>query len=127
MYRNVKCQTKIEFRISQRTDGTPLLWKNWSKRFKLTIGTIESAENSQSEREKRFNRFSDLVENNETKVTEINIHFKPRQYPVKQKARPVSKPDHERSLFDFLRKLEKADHRANKRKFEFCKNQTKWL
>ena len=37
------------------------------------------------------------------------------------------KQEHEKKLFDILNKLEKAEHRANKRKSEFSMIQTKWL
>ena len=48
-------------------------------------------ENSQSEREKIFKKVPDLFENNETiKETQINIQLKPGNYPVKQKARPIT-------------------------------------
>ena len=80
----------MEILITERTDITPLLGKDWMKKFKLTISKIQLAENNQSEREKVFNKFPDLFENNETiKDTEINIQLKPGHYPVKQKARPI--------------------------------------
>ena len=88
---------------------TPLLGKNWMKKFKLTIGKIQLAETNQSECEKVFNKFTDLFENNETiKETEINIQLKPGHYPVKQKARPV--PLHLQDLGRELEKLIKTGH-----------------
>ena len=38
-----------------------------------------------------------------------------------------SKQDHEKKLFDFLDKLEKAGYRASKKKSEFFLKETKWL
>ena len=81
---------KMEILITERTDITPLLGKDWMKKFKLTIGKIQLAENNQSEREKVFTKFPDLFENNETiKDTERKIQLKPGHQLIKQKARPV--------------------------------------
>ena len=81
---------KLQILITERTNLTPLLGKDWMKKFLLTIGRIKLAENNQSEREKVFNKLPDLFDNNETiKDTEINIQLKPGHYPIKQKARPI--------------------------------------
>ena len=81
----------MEILLTERTDITPLLRRDWMKKFRQTIGRTQLAENNQSEREKVFNKFPDLFENNEAiKDTEINIQLKPGHYPIKQKARPVS-------------------------------------
>ena len=106
----------MEILITERTDITPLLGKDWMKKFILTISKIQLAENNQSEREKVFNKFPDLFENNGTiKDTEINIQLKPGHYPVKQKARPI--PLHlQEDVGRELEKLIKSGHlEKNKR------------
>ena len=47
----------MEILITERTDITPQLGKDWMKKFKLTIGRIQLAETNQLEREKVFNKF----------------------------------------------------------------------
>ena len=41
----------MEIFITERTDITPLLGKDWMKTFKLTMGRIQLAETNQSEKE----------------------------------------------------------------------------
>ena len=80
----------MEILITERTDITPLLGRDWMKTFRLTIGRIQLAENNQSEKGRILNKFPDLFENNETKKdTVIKLQLKPGYFPVKQKARPV--------------------------------------
>ena len=101
-YENTK--QKMDILIIERTDITPLLAMDWMKKFKPTIGKIQLPGNNQSEREKIYTKFPDLFENNEAiKDAEKNIQLKPRQYPVKQKTRPVPLPLKE----DVGRELEK--------------------
>ena len=74
---------KMEILITEKTDMTPLLGRNWMRKFKLTISKKQLTDNNQSEREKVFNKFPGLFENNDTiKDTEINIQLKPGHYPV---------------------------------------------
>ena len=80
----------MQLLITERNDITPLLGMDWLKKFRLTIGNIRLDENSQSEKRQIVEIFPDLFRNNTTiKDAEINIQLKPRQYPVKERARPI--------------------------------------
>ena len=43
-------QQKLQLLITERNDKTPLLGKDWLKKFRLTIGNNRLDENSQSEK-----------------------------------------------------------------------------
>ena len=81
---------KMQLLITERNDITPLLGKDWLKKFKLTIGNIRLDDNNQSEKRQIVEKFPDLFKNNTTiKDAETNIQLKRGHYPVKQKARPI--------------------------------------
>ena len=88
--------------VTERTDITRLLGMNWMKRFKLTIVKIQLADNSQSEKEEIINLFPNLLDTNVKNDTKINIHMRPKHFPMKQKSRQVPL----KSLLNVGRELE---------------------
>ena len=101
---------KMQLLITERNDITPLLGMDWLKKFKLTIGNIQSDEKDQSEKRRVIEKFPDLFRNNTTiKDTEIDFQLKPGHYPVKQKARSI--PLHlQEAVGKEIEKLTKSGH-----------------
>ena len=54
-YENKK--QKMQLLITERNDITPLLGKDWLKKFRLTIGNIRLDDNSQSEKKQVVEKF----------------------------------------------------------------------
>ena len=68
---------KMQRLITKNNDITPLLGKDWLKKFNLTIRNIRLDEKTQSENKKVIEQFLDLYKNNTTiQNTEVNLHLK---------------------------------------------------